>query len=407
MRRLAWALLLMATFAIPWAYSLDFGPPFGNFARIAVIAVVLALIPALFQVGRLRTPGPLQVLVVALLLWFCLSAFWSIDRIETLQHLRGYFQEFILVWLVWEMVDSPGDLGNVLRAYVAGAGVLAALTVGSFVLLAEGNRIRFAAEGQDPNDAARLLDLAFPLAALLFGSESRWPTRLLVTAYVPLGVLGVVLTASRSGFLDALIALTGSAILLFYNQRRAFFVSLCAVPVVVAAVWFTIPIATLQRLATIPDELMRRDFNQRADIWAAGWQTFIHAPLLGYGAGSFVAAAGLAPIDTAHNTALALLVEGGMAAFLIATAIGVTAVSCLLELTGPLRIALTTALLTWTIGSLVATVHENRATWLLLGTIAVAARLHAEQPEALARAFPVYLRASSTLLSAGVAQEKA
>jgi hypothetical protein len=40
----------------------------------------------------------------------------------------------------------------------------------------------------------------------------------------------------------------------------------------------------------------------------------------------------------------------------------------------------------------VATVEDNRSTWLLLGVIALAARLAAEQPEDLARSFPEAMR---------------
>jgi hypothetical protein len=43
MRRLTWDLLLVA-FAVSWEYSLDFGWPLGNIARLAVIAVVLVAI---------------------------------------------------------------------------------------------------------------------------------------------------------------------------------------------------------------------------------------------------------------------------------------------------------------------------------------------------------------------------
>jgi hypothetical protein len=388
MRRLAWALLLLAAFAIPWEYSLDFGPPLGNVARVAVIAVVVAAIPTVLRAGRMRAPGPLHLMVLALFLWFCFSCFWTIDRTATLQALRGYAQEFILVWLLWELAHSPNDLRNVLRAYVAGASVVAVLTIGSFVFSTSAEQVRFAAEGQDPNDLARFLDLAFPLAALGFCSESRWPTRLLAVAYVPLGILGVLLTASRSGFLEAIVALTGCAVLLFYNHRRGFMLSLYALPGLLAAAWLTIPRQTLERLATIPSELAQRNFNQRWDIWLAGWQAFARAPLCGSGAGSFVTAAGLAPIDTAHNTALALLVEGGMVAFLIGTAVGLVSAFCVLQLSGPLRIAFGTALLTWAVSSLVGTVQENRATWLIFGTMAVAARLSVDQAEALARMFP-------------------
>jgi O-antigen ligase len=388
MRRLASVLLLLAAFTIPWEYSFDFGPPLGNIARLVVLAVLLAVVPAILRAGHLRTPGPLQALVLALFLWFCLSCFWTIDRPATLFHLRGYCQEFIIVWLVWELADSPQDLRNLLRAYVAGAGVLALLTIGSFVVSSSVGQVRFAAEGQDPNDVARFLDLALPLAALGFCSESRWPARLLAVAYIPFGILGVLLTASRSGCLAALVSLAGCAILLFYNYRRGLILSLCASPALIAAMWITIPRQTLERLATTPGELAQRDLNQRWDIWAAGWQAFIHAPVCGYGAGSFVAAAGLASIDTAHNTALALLVEGGIVAFLIAAAVGLFISICVFQLSGPLRIAFGAALLTWVVSSSVATVQENRATWLLLGVVAVAARLAAEEPEALTHVFP-------------------
>jgi hypothetical protein len=73
MRRVAWVLLLAFAFAVPWEYSLDLGPPLGNIARLAGIAVVLAVIPSVFLAGRVRTPGPLQWLVLGLFLWFCCS----------------------------------------------------------------------------------------------------------------------------------------------------------------------------------------------------------------------------------------------------------------------------------------------------------------------------------------------
>jgi hypothetical protein len=48
---------------------------------------------------------------------------------------------------------------------------------------------------------------------------------------------------------------------------------------------------------------------------------------------------------------------------------------------------LMTALLVWLVSSLVATVEESRSTWLLLGIVALAGRLAAENPGALAICF--------------------
>ena len=79
MRRIAWILLLLFAFAIPWEYSLDLGEPLGNVARIAGLLVLLAAVPAIFQAGRMRTPGAFCWITLALYLWFCCSYFWTID----------------------------------------------------------------------------------------------------------------------------------------------------------------------------------------------------------------------------------------------------------------------------------------------------------------------------------------
>jgi hypothetical protein len=100
-----------------------------------------------------------------------------------------------------------------------------------------------------------------------------------------------------------------------------------------------------------------------------------------------VSAAGLASIGTAHNTALSLLVGGGLCAFFLAVAIVVLSVRAALLTSGPLKLALLTALLVWGITSLVATVEENRTTWLLLALIALAGRLARMNRSALQTVF--------------------
>lgn len=388
MRGVAWALLLVLAFTIPWQYSLDFGAPFGNISRVVALAVLLAFLPALLHAGMMRKPGPLVGLILTLWMWFCCSYLWSIDRTQSLHHLRGSLQDLMIAWFVWELADSPEKVRDLLRAFVAGSWVLAVLTIGDFLLAGGREQIRFVAAGQDPNDVARYLVLALPVAALLAGNESRRPGKLLAASYLPLGVWGALLTASRSGFLAAAVGLAGCAVLLFPVYRRRLAAAAFALPAVLVALWLAIPRPTLERLASIPAEVQSGDLNRRWEIWAAGWLAFRHAPFFGSGAGSFVAAARLAPIDTAHNTALACAVEGGIVALSLAVAIVVVSVAGVARLRGPLRIALATVLSAWLLSSLVATLQENRLTWLLLGLIAVAARLAAEQPVQLACAFP-------------------
>ena len=390
MRRVAWGLLLLFALAIPWENSLDLGEPLGNVARIAGLLLLLAAVPAVLQAGHLRTPGPLQWIVLAFYLWFCCSYFWTIEPVVTLERMRANFQVMMTVWLVWEFAETPVDLRMLLRAFVAGSWVLALLTLANFASPAAiaAGQVRFAATGQDPNDVARFLDIGFPLAALLLNCEPRWAARLLALGYLPLGLVAVLLTASRGGFLAAMVALGGCGILLARSHAKGVLAGVVALPAIAAALWFTVPHEIFERLATIPEQLQSGDLNQRLNIWTAGWHAFVQAPLLGSGAGSFVSVAGMAPTDTAHNTALAIAVNGGLLGLFLAVAIVVLAMRSILQTHGTLRLALATALLVWVITAMVATVEESRTTWLLLALIALAGRLALEQPERLAACFP-------------------
>ena len=387
MRGLAWALMLGLAFAIPWEYSLDLGPPLGNIARILGLALLAAMVLAVLQVGRMRRLTALHWLILALLAWLALSWFWSIDLEATGSHLPGYVQETMIAWFVWELTETPSELRSLLRCIVAGSCVLAALTMANFASPNAADQIRFVAEGQDPNDVARFLVLGFPLAALLLSGQSERIDKLLAQAYLPMGLIAVLLTASRSGFIAAMIALAGCGILLLRHRSRAGLAVGMSLPAVLTAFWMTVPAGTIDRLFTIPQQLMGQDLNQRANIWSAGWLAFRHAPLAGSGAGTFAGAAGLAPMDTAHNTMLAFAVEGGLVALTLASAILAAASASVFAMRGPMRNAMGTALLVWVVTSAVATLQENRATWLLLGIVATAARLAADQPVELARAF--------------------
>lgn len=381
MRRVVWALLMAFAFTVPWAYSLDIGEPYGNIARMLGLLVLAVAVPAILICGQVRTPGALQWLMLALFFWLCCTSLWSIDEHATLARLRAYLQVMMPVWLLWEFAEDEGDLRDLLRACVAGSWVLAVLTVASFVSADSAMQIRFAAEGHDPNDAARFLDVAFPLSALLIEEERKWPWRVLAIGYFPIGVSGVLLTASRSGFLAAVVALAGCGLLLLRKQVWAAMAGAASLPAAAGALWFLVPHGTIQRIATIPEQLHHGDLNQRLNIWSAGWQAFLRAPFFGSGAGAFVAAARLAPIDTAHNTALTFGVEGGVVALILASAIVVVCARLVLVMRGSLRIAFGTVFLVWMVASLTATVEGNRTTWLMVGMMSVAGRFAAREPE--------------------------
>jgi O-antigen ligase len=389
MRRSAWVLLLLYVFTIPWEYSLDLEAPYGNIARITGLVLLLFAVPAVLAAGRMRSPGFMQWLTLALYSWLCLSLFWTPVPDISMTKMRAYPQELMIVWLIWEFADSAHDLRSVMRAWLAGSWVLAILTIANFAILYQDSpqQSRFAAFGQDPNDVARFLDLGFPIAALLLDGRERWFGKLAAIGYLPLGFACVVLTGSRGGFVAAIVALIGCGLLLVRRVPRIIPAAMLGLPAVALATWFVAPLGIFERIASIGEQLQTGDLNQRLNIWTAGWHAFFEAPLCGHGAGSFVAAARLAPIDTAHNTILSIVVEGGLVSLALATAILAASIQSIAATKGPLRLALMTLMSVWFVSSLVGTVGESRTTWLLLGIIAVSHRLQAERPEDLEQLF--------------------
>jgi hypothetical protein len=389
MPAIARGLLLLFVFTIPWAYSLDLGEPWGNIARILGLLVLLAALPAVLQAGRVRRPGAVPVWVMALFLWNCCTFFWTIAPAETLESLRWSFQRMMVVWLVWELAETPRHLRALLRWSLAGFAVLAVLTLADLrnpQALLEG-QMRYAAAGQDPNDVAHFLDLGMPLAALLAISEPRRLGRWLALGYLPLALAGVLLTASRGGFLAGMVALLGCAAVLYCRYPRGVRGAALSLPVLLGALALSLPQGIFERLVTIPEQLQGGGLNQRWNIWTAGGEAWRRAPLLGSGAGSFVRAARTPSLDTAHNAALSIAVGGGLCALLLAVGIVAACARSAGRTQGSLRIALVGALAVCLISSLVATVEESRSTWLLVACIALAGRLAAEQPRELAQCF--------------------
>jgi len=393
MRRATGVFMIFFAFAVPWEYSLDVGEPLGNVARVAGVLMLLAAIPAaLRSLGGtgLRRPGPLQWLALGYFLYFALTYFWTVDQEVTQEKLRGFFQEIMIVWIIWEFARTAEDLRWFFRAFVAGCWLLAILTIGNFTSASgiAAEQIRFVAEGQDPNDVARFLDLGFPLAALLFVTEARLLLRVLALAYLPAGLMAVLLTASRGGLSTAVVAMIGSAILLVAWRPRAGTAVLLGLATCAGLAALLVPEGSLERLATIPEQLGSSDLNERVNIWTSGWKAFVHAPWFGSGAGTFTIAAGLAPFDSAHNTVVSLMVTGGLVAVSLLGAIAAVSAIAVVRTPGVVRIALGTVLAVLCLTSNVGTVEENRATWLIFALCALAGRIAGEDPTALPRAFP-------------------
>lgn len=385
LRTLTRWLLLTYVFAVPWEYSIDLGEPWGNIARVIGLLVLATALLAALESGKLCHWQPLQWMVLLFIFYWALSALWSLDSTITIEKLRAFLQTAIMALVIWEFAGEPEDLRNLLRVVTAGSLVLAALTILNFTspeAYAIG-QLRYAAVGQDPNDVARFLALGFPLAGCSLRLEKSALWRLPGICYLPIGLLAVLLTASRGGAVAATCALIGSAIVLFYGHARRAFLSVPVIAAAALALLAFVPESSLARLATLREELLFGTLNGRVEIWSRGFEAFKNAPWLGEGAGTFVLAAHTANEDTAHNTPLTMLVTGGLIGFSISLALGWFALRKALENRGFIRIAMIATLFTLVLASLVGTIEENRMTWIVIAIISIASRQSAQPEQSL------------------------
>jgi len=117
-------------------------------------------------------------------------------------------------------------------------------------------------------------------AAVLLRSERCWWGRTLAIGYLPLGFASVLLTASRSGFVNAWLPRWVRGHPLANQSSRDLQWVRCNCV-------FCIP-SLAGRSARHDrshrhhsEQLMGGDLNQRINIWVAGWRTFVDAPLIG------------------------------------------------------------------------------------------------------------------------------
>jgi O-antigen ligase len=373
-------LLAVYVFVLPWAYSLDLGAPWGNIARVTGLLALAAVILRFLEARSLPGSGAIPLLTLSFFLLTCISYFWSVDAESSAATIRGSFQKIMVVWMIWAVCERQRDLRMLLRATVAGMMMLAALTaftLRSAQALLE-TEMRHAANGQDPNDVAHFLALGLPLAALLAVSEKTRLARWLAAATIPCTAMAILLTASRGGLIAATLALCFCLAMLMRSARRQTMAALALMLLAATVGWKAVHAGNLERLATIPEQLHGGDFNQRQQIWASGWEAFQAAPWLGSGAGGFTHAAHTAFNDTAHNTAMAISVNTGLAGLSIVLAIALCAMRSVMRLRAPEKIALAGSLLTCGVSSLVSTVEESRPAWLLLALIVLATQKSGE-----------------------------
>jgi len=321
---LAYLAVWATVFAIPWEVVVVI-PGVGTISRvIGLVAFALGILAAIAR-GRVRLPTRFHALAVGFLVWGCLSFFWAIDPGSALLQVNRNLQLIALLWLLWEFSDTPARRRGLYQAYVFGAYVAVISTLFNYHAgITRVGGTRFSAAGDsNPNDLAFLLVLALPIGWHLAVTGKSFWLNWINRLYLPLGLLGLFLTGSRSGLIVAMVALS---IVPWTLPRLSFRIKTAAVVIAVISVATAIayvPDRSWERLGTTREQITEGTFNDRTRIWKAGLSVYPEHPIIGVGINGFAEATikPLADFRGAHNAYISVLIELGIVGLLLFLAV--------------------------------------------------------------------------------------
>ncbi len=370
MRKVAYLLLWLYVFTLPWDNILQFGEPIGSAGRVAAFIAFAGSTALVVTGGKMRRLRPFHDATVGYLVIVALSILWTADPENTPHYVRVYVQSALVVWLLWELVSDQHAIDRLALAYVLGAYVAAFSIFRGFsaaTIAAGAQEARFSADNWDANDLALVLALAIPLAVYVASKRTHWTSTWLARGYLILGPMAVVLTSSRSGIVVTAIALC--ALPLFLHRQSAA-AKLAMVLILVCTGWLAwnyAPQQSWSRLSTIYSSLRAGDLNERQLIWQTALRSFGSNCLVGVGAGAFQS--GVGSYYTAHNTFLAVLVEQGLVGFSVFSLILGGAIYSITRLQGEERWMCVFLLLCWAVGAFTLGWAMHRVTWFVLGFV--------------------------------------
>jgi O-antigen ligase len=369
-----WCFILV----LPWQVFTKL-PVVGSIPRIVGLVATGAGVLYILVRRRVRPLTWFHAFALLFVLWTGVTSFWSIDPDGTHRMFLTYLQLVVFVWLMWEIAWTPARQRALLQAYVVGVSLASLLAIQNYLsgIPIAGEHlgveaVRFTALDLDVNELGLTLALGLPMAWYLSLSPTHrraWLWRL----YLPLGLTGILLTASRGSILAAVV---GLAIIpwtlgrLRLRTKAALYVLAAGSLLLVSTV---VPQAALVRIASTGADIESGYFGGRGTIWAAGVEVAREHPLVGVGTGAFEAAVepALNAPWAAHNVFLSILVEDGLVGLFLFVAMIVTALAPLPTLSREQRRFSIVLLLALMVGSMSLSWGDRKQFWFVLGVLAV------------------------------------
>lgn len=359
------------------------GVPLVKFAGVMSFACVILLV---FNGMALRGSGWFMLICLAHISWFIASFLWTsmpIDyqhahAINSQQSIKAHFYLITVVLLMFQVIRSQRDLQLLFVSFLVGCMWLIGLLLSSYEPGAR--TVRHGLQGLDANEMTVIICIGVSLAVylLVLGRSVIW--RLLGLIYLPLAMIAVLITGSRTGLVVMLVGMSGLIVLFL---KAGIIIRLASISVVAAtSVWVVdaIPDKTLDRLMSTGTELSRGTLSERSITWKKAWYEFAEQPLTGQGLGSFRQSMNKHNVEyTAHNSYISIAIEQGVIGLLLYLAVIMTMFWQALAMNNVQRWLLMPTLLVVTLGQMTLTLHEAMYSWFAYMAVMLAVLIDKEQ----------------------------
>lgn len=337
MYELVFILSAVTVFLIPFRNAINIGP-IGSVGRTAGLLFVLFWAVYFITTQRsLKLPTFLVYAYFLLILSF-ISVAWSINIPQSINNTIRLLSVILLITATWHIYNTTEKVLIGIQTLVFGGYIALFGTYYVYIQNITDLYFRHAAFGYMVNRMGGILALMIPAALILVKYEGygnrylNWFNLL----YVPLGVIGVLITGSRAAF----VALLPTSLLVLYYMKDGIDVKstiyITVFPSLIAALGILLNIFSADRIAyllSISNAVMSGDIGPRGEIWVAGLRALPEAFFFGHGSGTYryVVEPYLGGQVSAHNSFMTIVVELGIIGLFIYLLLFVTAVRAALR----------------------------------------------------------------------------
>jgi O-antigen ligase len=398
MRRLAYLLAVLFAFCVPWEAAIHIGAVGRGSKLLGLTAGAIWLLSALAR-ARVRSPDTPHKWYFAFLVWCGLTFYWSIEPAMTWRGFITYTELFVMVFMFWDLCVSREKVETVVQAYVLGAFVAAGSIIANYVTAPEATfpaHTRINALGYQTDGIALIVAIAGPAAWYLAAGptwvQRPFALRVVNFAYVPVGLMALVLTGTRG----AALASIPTIVLVLWSLRHATGrVRALAVVAVACAVVLVVEYAPRGQLARIGTAATATELGGegsalagRWSIWVASTRVWLQHPITGVGVDTHRAAVTPAigqrtiyktPEKEAHNTYVSVLTETGIVGALLFGAVVLSVIAQLRKLVGWQRWYWSAQMSVLAIGAMSLSLEDSKSVWIFTSLcVAAAAALRAQ-----------------------------